>query len=250
MEIDKIYNQDCLCGIKQLEDNCINVVLTSPPYNIIRKNCNDRGYDLYNDGMSNEEYSKWTCDIFNELDRVLVKNGCVLWNMSYGSENVECMNLTIADIIRNTNFTIADIIVWKKSSAFPNNMSHNKLTRIIEFIYVLCRKSEFKTFNANKKVTSVRPNGQRMYENIFNFITAKNNDLTTELNKATYSTELCDKLLNIYAKKGDLILDPFIGTGTTAVSCIKNNLHYIGFEISDKQVKFAANRINNAISEE
>lgn len=244
MKDNTIYNMDCLLGMQNIKENVIDLVLTSPPYNIIRPNLTDRGYDLYKDGMTNDEYSKWVCNIFNEFDRIIVKNGVVLWNMNYGSENTECMSLTIADIIKNTNFTLADIIVWKKQNATPNNMSKNKLTRIVEFVYVFCRKNEFFTFNTNKKELTQRATGQSIYENIFNFIIAKNNDFPTKLNKATYSTELCNKLLSIYAKENSLVLDPFIGTGTTAVSCIDNKLRFVGFEISKKQYEFAVNRVN------
>ena len=66
MELNKIYNEDCLTTLSKLKKGDINIVLTSPPYNIIRPNSTDRGYDLYKDGMSNEEYSRWCCSIFNE----------------------------------------------------------------------------------------------------------------------------------------------------------------------------------------
>jgi DNA modification methylase len=112
---------DCWEGLSLIPNKSIDKVLTSPPYNIIRPNSTDRGYDIYKDGMTNEEYSEWILSLFEQFDRVLVDNGCVMWNMSYGCENTECMSLTIADIIRKSNFTIADIIVWKKQSATPNN---------------------------------------------------------------------------------------------------------------------------------
>lgn len=248
IELNKIYNEDCLIGMKKLPNNCIDRVLTSPPYNIIRPNSTDRGYDLYKDGMSNEEYSKWCCDIFNEFDRIVKPNGCVLWNMSYGTENTECMSLTIADIIRNTNFTLADIIVWKKHCATPNNVSHNKLTRICEYVYVFCRRDEFMTFTTNKKDIAVRESGQLIYENIFNFIEAKNNDESTDLNKATFSSDFASKLLRLYAKKFEIIIDPFMGTGTTAISSIENNMFFIGYELSDKQCKYANERIANRLA--
>lgn len=197
--------------------------------------------------MSNEDYSKWTCEIFNQFDRVLKKDGCVLWNMSYGCENTECMSLTVADIIRNTNFTLADIIVWKKQSATPNNVSQNKLTRIVEFVYVFCRKSEFMTFNSNKKIIKQRETGQNIYENVFNFIEAPNNDESTDLNKATFSSAFVNKLINIYVKENSVILDCFMGTGTTAIGCINNNLNFIGFELSKAQCDYANNRINKRL---
>ena len=188
---------DCIEGLKQMvtDGNNVDCILTSPPYNIIRPNQNDRGYDLYNDGMSNDEYCDWIVSLFNLFDRILNKDGKIIWNMSYGSENTECMNLTIADILRKTNFTLADILIWKKSSAYPNDMSKNKLTRICEFVYVFCRRTEFDSFTTNKRVTSVRPTGQNNYENIFNIFEAPNNDGANSLNKATFSTEFVTKLL-------------------------------------------------------
>lgn len=155
------------------------------------------------------------------------------------------MWLTISEIIRNTNFTVADTIVWKKKSAMPNNVSKNKLTRIVEYIFVMCRKEEFNTFNCNKQVKSVSRVGQKYYENVFNYIEARNNDGACNLNKATYSSELCDKLLEVYGKKGILVYDSFMGTGTTAISCINKEMNYLGSELSVEQCNYAKERIKN-----
>lgn len=133
--------------------------------------------------------------------------------------------------------------------ATPNNVSHNKMTRIVEYIYVFCRKNEFYTFNCNKKKLKERETGQAIYENVFNFITAKNNDHSTDLNKATFSTELVRKLLFLYTKENDLIYDSFMGTGTTAIACIIEKRNYIGSEISLSQCNFANKRINQKLSQ-
>ena len=255
MKINNIYNEHCFLTMKKMIENDIKVdgIITSPFYNTSRSSkChntqksrdNHEGrYDVHLDDMTDEEYIKFTLRLFNGFDKILKENGCILYNISYCSENTHLMWLVIADIIRNTNFIVADDIIWKKKSALPNNTSSNKLTRIVEHVFVFCRKEEFKTFNCNKNVKSVRETGQKMYENIFNFIEAKNNDGSNKLNKATYSTELVTKLLNIYFKSGDLIYDPFMGTGTTANACILYNCNYIGSEISKAQCEYAENRI-------
>lgn len=243
IQLNTIYNEDCLVTMSKMDNESIDVILTSPPYNIIRPSSTDRGYDLYKDGMSNAEYSDWCVEIFNNFDRILKKDGCILWNMSYGCENTECMSLTVADLIRKTNFTIADIIVWKKSSATPNNVSKNKLTRIVEFVYVFCRRDEFMTFNTNKKVLRKSSNGQDIYENVFNFIQAPNNDCSTELNKATFSTKFVRSLLQMYAMPSSVVYDPFMGTGTTAIGALAENLSFVGSELSDKQTEYARKRI-------
>lgn len=247
MEINKIYNEDCLDTMKKI--NKVNAIVTSPPYNIIRPNSTDRGYDLYKDDKTNDEYIKWTLDIFKGYSNILDKNGIVLYNMSYGTENTVLMSLVVADIIRNSDFILADIIIWKKKMATPNNVSFNKLTRIVEYIYVFCKKDEFATFNCNKKKLKERTTGQSIYENVFNFITAKNNDNSTDLNKATFSTELVRKLLLLYTKENDIVYDSFMGTGTTANACIIENRKYIGSEISKEQCMYANERIEKLLSQ-
>ena len=82
-----------------------------------------------------------------------------------------------------------------------------------------------------------------MYENIYNIIEAPNNDGACPFNKATYSSELCEKLLQLYAPFGGVVYDPFMGSGTTAVACKRMGLHYLGSEISKNQVEWARKRL-------
>lgn len=254
---NKIYNEKCSKTLKRMidEDFKIDLVLTSPPYNNSRDIHSKRGienhegrYDVHIDSMTTQEYCEGITKLFNMFDKVLVENGVVLWNVSYGTDlsNPESVGqtwLSIADIIKNSPFTVADRIIWKKSSALPNNTSSNKLTRIVEDIFVFVRKTELKTFKAYKEVSQVGKNGQTFYKNYFNFIEAKNNDGSCPYNKATYSSDMCLKLFDIYAKKGMTVYDCFMGSGTTAVACVKYGMNYVGSEISENQVKFAEDRI-------
>ena len=200
-------------------------------------------YDVFQDWKTEEQYLDWTINRFDSFDNVLKENGVILYNFSYSIENPSLPYKMVMEIINNTSFTVADTIIWKKPNAIPHPASYNRLNRIFEYIFVFCRKEEILTFEANKKVVKVSSRGQNYYEVIKNYITAKNNDGSNKLNKATYSTELCDKLLKIYAKDGAIVYDPFIGTGTTAISCLRRGLSYIGSEISEKQVEYAENWI-------
>ena len=249
---------------RMIENNIkIDGVITSPFYNTNRekkplKEINGnyfhlnyrRRYDEFNDMMTEDDYISFTVNLFNKLDNVLIDNGCILYNMSYGTENTDLMYKTIFNIIDKTAFTIVDTIVWKKKNALPNSVSSNRLTRICEFIYVIVRKDEIKSFNANKELSSTRNNGQKMYKNYFNFIEAKNNDGSCHLNKATYSSELVTKLIDVYFKENSLIYDPFMGTGTTAVGCLLRKCRYIGSEISKNQVEYSIKRLKEAIKDE
>lgn len=244
----KIFNEDCRITMKKLIEDDVKVdnIITSPFYNTGKSSSaidHHNRYDVHMDNLSDEEYIQFTISIFNLFDKILKPNGSILYNMSYGSKNSHLLWLVIADVIKNTNFTIIEDVIWKKKSAMPNT-SPNKLTRIVEHIFVFVRKSEQKTFKSNKKFkTRTKNNGQKIYENIYNFIEAKNNDGANKLNKATFSTDLILKLLNIYVPKKSLIYDPFMGTGTTLNACKIYGCDCIGSEISKAQCDYAYNRL-------
>jgi len=244
---NQIFCEDCAVTMRRMPPQSVDLVLTSPPYNTARS-CQDRyhsgRYDVYSEGLSEDEYGRWICGLFSDgIDKILKRNGCVLWNFSWSSESPMSFFRVVSRIDEETPFTVADVIVWKKNSALPNNMSPNKLTRITEPVLVLCRKSEFGTFHANKRVISRRKGGQCNYENLFAFIEARNNDGPCDLNRATFSSDLVVRLLEMYAPEGAVVYDPFMGTGTTAVGCRRFGATYVGSEISEAQCKYAEERL-------
>lgn len=246
----KILNEDCFDTMASFSKGAVDVVLTSPPYNTSR----DKGhktladnksgypthrYDSFSDGMTDEEYEEWTVRLFNEFDRILTKGGCVLYNLSYGRNGASPMLNVMSRVCRDTAWQCFDIIYWHKKCAMPDNQSKNKLTRIVEPVYIFVRKGEEKDFETNKEVVSVRKTGQKMYKPIYNIFNAANNDKSNNLNKATFSTEFVNTLLEAYVPKGKKVYDPFMGTGTTGVSCALYGCDFIGSEISEKQCEFA-----------
>jgi site-specific DNA-methyltransferase (adenine-specific)/modification methylase len=248
MEINKFYNEDCLLTMKNMKEGFIDLILTSPPYNMTKRKGGyadkQPRYDTYNDWMTEEQYIDWSVNLFNEFDRVLKTNKVVLYNFSYSVENPILPYLLVCAINNQTNFTLGDTIIWKKPNSVPHPASYNRLNRTIEFVFVFCRKTELKTYEMHKKIKSIGKNGQNYYEIVDNFFIAKNNSETTNLNKATYSIEFCDFLLSHYGTKDYLVYDPFMGTGTTAISCLKNNMLFVGSEISEKQVNHSEKRID------
>lgn len=250
-----IRNEDCFDTMQTMPT--VDIILTSPPYNTNKKAGKTRTlitshaaahyvrYDAFVDNLTNEEYIDFTKKLFENFDKVLKSNGCILFNINYGAENTEGMFRAINTILTETPFTIADVIAWKKKSAMPNNVSKNRLTRVWEFVFVFCRKNEAYTFHCNKQVKSYRKSGQACYENIPNMVEAKNNDGVCDFNKATYSSELCEKLLALYARPNSVVYDPFMGSGTTAVACQNMGLDCIGSEISQAQVEYARNRLRS-----
>lgn len=245
--INTIFNEDCFITMSKMSPKSVDIVLTSPPYNMTYRKGGYadkmKRYDEYVDWKTEEEYIDWTVNLFNGFDVVLKENGVVLYNFSYSIENPSLPYILISQIIARTNFIVVDTIIWKKSNSIPHPASYNRLNRIVEFVFVICRKSESKTFTCKKKVVKTSPKGQNYYEVIDNFVVAKNNDGSTTLNKATYSTELCEKLLTIYGDEGFVVYDPLIGTGTTAVAAKSLNMNYIGSEISKNQVEYCEKRL-------
>jgi DNA modification methylase len=257
MDINTIYNENCLATLERMEEkNGFDFIITSPPYNTnvkanakrnvltakVKEKCYTYArYDGYDDSRTNEEYCEFIANLFKKIDEKMKPNGCVLWNASYGNENADALFLSLATII-NKGFSIADVISWKKTCAMPNTSSSNKATRICEFVFVICRNYELKTFRSNKKESGRRADGQMMYIPFTNFIEAKNNDGSNPYNKATFSIEFVQKLLNLYVG-GGIVYDPFMGTGTTAVACKKMGINYIGSELSQNQVQYALKRI-------
>ena len=243
------YNGDCLKIVPQLKTN-VDLILTSPPYNMTKRKggFSDKKfrYDVYRDDLNYEDYIKWTIKVFKSLDTILINNGVILYNFSYSVEHPVFPYLVISELYNNTRFTLADTIIWKKSSSMPYPASPNRTQRIFEFIFVIVRKEEIKTFSTNKTISKISPNGQKYYNPIFNFIEAKNNDGKNELNEATFSTELVIKLLKMYAKENEnfKVLDPFSGTGTTMNGCKLYGCSGIGIELSLPQVKFSEERMD------
>lgn len=251
LELNKIYNEDCLTTLDKMyeEGNKVNVVLTSPPYNTSTGvNCKDPYHKRYNgvykDIMTDDEYIDNLVTLFNKIDLVLEKNGVILFNISYSARKSSLYLRVLNDIICKTSFDVMDTMIWKKRNALPDNSSPNRLSRITEFVFIIARKNESKTFQSNKEFL-YKKGHLSFYQPILNFVEAPNNDKSTTINKATYSSELCEKLLNIYAKENDVVYDPYMGTGTTAIGAIRCNCTFIGSEIDDKQVEYANNRIKN-----
>lgn len=250
IELNKIYNENCFETMKKMAENNIkvDVILTSPPYNMSKKRKGgfaDSGrYDLYKDNLEEEDYLKWTVDLFNKFDLILNKQRSIIYNFSYSIENPSLPYKLVTEIVKNTNFDIVDTIIWKKKCGLPFPANGKRLSRNWEYVFVFVRKDEVNTYENNRRVKSVsEKTNQKYYEAIYNFVDAKNNDGKCPYNQATYSTELCDKLLDIYTQDNWIVYDPFMGSGTTAVSCKKRNLNYIGSEISSQQVEYANQRI-------
>ena len=229
-----IHNENNIKTMKKIEDNFIDGIITSPPYNICSKRTDyyyNNGYSE-NDNLLEEDYLEVRTNEFKEFQRILKKDGVICYNISYHNENPILPTLLITKIHNETNLTVADIIIWKKKTSIPFQTSPTKLSRICELVYVIVNKKYLHTFKTNKEISKINEKtGQKFYKNYTNIIEAKNNDGIKTKNKATYSTEFVEKLIDIYFPIGSIIYDPFMGVGTTAKGCLSKNCYFIGSEI-------------------
>jgi len=234
MDINVIYNENNLTTMSRLVNESIDGIIFSPPYNVATK----RNDEYYNNGysqidnLSEDEYIQKRLTEFKEFDRILKNCGVICYNISYHNENPILPLLLMGEVHRETNLTVADIIVWKKPHSIPFQTSPTKLSRICETIYVIVKKDNLNGFKTNKKISKINEKtNQKFYKNYTNFIEAKNNDGIKSKLKAAYSEELVRKIMDIYFPENSIIYDPFMGIGTTARSCVKNNRNYIGSEL-------------------
>ena len=252
LSLNTIYNMDCIEGMKLIPDWSIDCIITSPPYNMntMRSDCYYNNWYSEIDWLSEEEYIKIRTDEFIEFDRILDRRWVILYNISYGKDNPILPTLLMTNIHNNTDMTIVDIISRKKNNAIPFQTSPTKLSRIVELIYVIVKKDELHTFRTNKQISKINEKtNQKFYKNYVNYIEAKNNDNLQTTHKATYSCELCEKLIDIYAVEWSVVLDPFMWIGTTAIACINTNRNFIWFELDEWYRNIANKRIQDKLSE-
>lgn len=202
--------------------NSVTHVLTSPPYNRKR---NDK-YSYYDDTLT--DYKTFLKGV---LDEALRLASCyVFFNIQKNYYNKK----EVFEIIGEYSKELIEIIIWNKSNPMPAN--GNNVTNAYEFILVL-----------SKNKTTLKANGTYT-KNAF-ITSAFTNNEYNKIHKAVMNPEACEYIIRNFTNENDLILDMFMGVGTTALSCIKNNRDFTGFELSEEYSKIANERIEIALSQ-
>ncbi len=243
--INKITCQDCLEGMKQLEDNSVDSIITDPPYNtgmdskitssenhptVRFKNDAKKPwlFGFFNDNLSKEDYKKLVVNCCNEFYRIL-KND----KAGYIYINWKMLGLWL-DCLKQSGFKIKNVIVWDKVVHGLNYQNYAYTYELIIFFV----KGNF--FPNNKREEDKR---KQYYKDVWNI--QRKIDSSTE--EGHHETQKLIKVIELpivhSTEKGDLVLDPFIGSGTTAVACKQLGRNFIGFEISQDYCKIAEKRL-------
>ena len=246
LEVNKIHKGDTVETMKGIDDKSVQLVFTSPPYLASIRDDNHKypgAKDIIKDNQTVEEYIEWSVDIFKQYERLLADDGVVAYNMSYTTFNPMLPYMVIEEVRKQTGFEIADTCVWKKKNCVPLSGHPNRMTRICEFVYIFAKEDRLNDFKANKEVTSTSRTGQKYFKIYNNFIETKNNDGKVVGHDATFSSDLARYFIDLYSGEGDLVLDNFMGTGTTAVAAIGLDRDFIGIDLIDDYIDVANQRI-------
>lgn len=235
IELNKIYNEDCLETLSRIEDNSIDLIVTSPPYNkgyFNKLNGThseiwsgaEIDYDAYDDNLPLEEYEQLMIKVLNECFRVIKENGSIFFN----HKPIRVLNKIYHPIkfLLEGGFPIYQEIVWNRKNS--PNVRVDLLLPCTERIFWISKGKP--KFYKNK----MYPNLQ---SEVWDIIVGKSE------HPAPFPSKLVDNCILGCTDEGDVVYDPFMGSGTTAVACMKRNRSFIGSEISEHYVNMANRRI-------
>ena len=226
METNKIYCGDCLELMKQLDENSINLIITSPPYNI-----NIDYGEEYSDNLSLEQYKEWILKIYKEFYRISKDGGLVCINV--GNQRNSGLPHYTYFLLKEAGFNIIKEIFWYKGLYYIQG----------ETIFVCCKGEKYNNFyNKNDGFFS---NGQ--FSTVWEMRYKKGESKNSLNHNAFFVKQLPRNFILINTQEGDLVLDPFMGSGTTALACKELNRKYIGMELNPKYIETANKRLSQQI---
>lgn len=230
-------------AMTELPDCSVHLMVTSPPYNVGKE---------YDKDLTLAEYLAFLQRVWKETWRVLVPGGRMCINVAnLGRKPYIALHAFIAEQAIGLGFLMRGEIIWNKAaSASPStawgswkSAGNPTLRDVHEYILVFCKES-FKRQNPTKHENTISRDEFLEYnKSIWNFTAEPARKIG---HPAPFPVELPRRLIQLYTFKNEIILDPFIGSGQTAIAAIKCSRHYIGYEIDGKYVALANERIQES----
>ena len=237
IEKNKIYHQDCLETMSSIEDSTVDLIVTSPPYN---KNLRSKkltnseqrtsassfrsiDYDEYGDDMSHQDYVDWQKKIIEECLRILKPTGSLFYNHKDILHKHNTLHPTYL-----WDYPVKQLLIWDRKNTPSLDPAYFYPTT--EWVFWIKKnvdsKPKFDRKNAlfSKSVITLGPDSKNAHP-------------------APFPIELASNFILACTTQGDLVYDPFMGSGTTALASIKLNRDYIGSEISKKYIDESHKRI-------
>jgi DNA modification methylase len=253
LELNKIYCMDCLEGMKQLDYNSIDLTVTSPPYDNLRTY---NGYTWDFEGVAKQLY------------RITKPGGVVVWVVGDATVNGSETGTSFRQALyfKEIGFNLHDTMIYQKDTQPCHDPRNKRYKQYFEYMFVFSKGKpntyneiqDVPTKNAGKilkKATKRKPDGEMRHfteegrvvqvkefmarSNIWKF----NTDKRRIGHPAIFPEALAKDHIVTWSNEGDIVLDPFMGSGTTAIAALNTGRYFIGFEISPEYCKIANQRI-------
>lgn len=266
MDLNKIYQGDSLELLKQLPDNSIDLVITSPPYADLKTYIDFKG-------VLADDYVDWFIPYCREIERVIKPTGSFILNINDKVEN-GFRHPYVFDLIsrlhRETGLKMFERLFWNKMKSLPNR---SRFGDRIEYLFWFAKSKDFyfnidemRTEYSEKSIKRMKKPLKKRYARTDNDDNLDYKDWapnpkgalpTTIVNISSESKRIADNHVAVYpvdlvkyfiggaTKEGDVVLDPFMGTGTTGVASSIMGRNYIGFEMQSDYIKLAESRIRD-----
>jgi site-specific DNA-methyltransferase (adenine-specific)/modification methylase len=242
--INKIFNESCIDTMKKIPDDFVQVVITSPPYNMnlrIRKGeyCSRQivkeistKYEGFADNLPIDEYYKFHSGVIRELLRI---SNLVFYNIQIVTGSKRAIFKMIGEFSDN----LKEIIIWDKGHGQPA-MQEQVLNRRSELILVF--EKDYPISRQFRSATFKRGTLDDVWE------IKRERKKGVDNHGATFPEQLIFTILENFSKEGDIVYDPFLGTGTTAVVAKKMGRNFIGSEIGEDYFNISKEQIKNTKS--
>ena len=237
--LDRIFCHSAEAMI-ELPDCSVHLMVTSPPYNVGKE---------YDEDLSLDDYLAFLQRVWKETYRVLVPGGRMCINVAnLGRKPYIPLHAYITEQAANLGFLMRGEIIWNKAaSASPStawgswkSAGNPTLRDVHEYILVFCKET-FKRQNPSKRENTITRDEFLEYnKSVWNFTAESARKVG---HPAPFPVELPRRLIQLYTFENEIVLDPFMGSGQTAIAALKSRRHYVGYEIDQKYIDLAALRI-------
>jgi modification methylase len=230
--------------MQELPDNSVHLMITSPPYNVSKE---------YDEDLTLGEYRELLRRVLRETHRVLVEGGRACVNVAnVGRKPYIPFHAFIAEDMIELGYLMRGEIIWNKGgSAGPStawgswkSASNPTLRDVHEYILIFSKES-FGRKKEGKKSTIERDEFLEFTKSIWTFPSESARRIG---HPAPFPLELPRRLIQLYSFAGDVVLDPFVGSGSTCIAALKSKRHFIGYEKNRTYAKLAEKRIGAALS--
>jgi len=245
--LDKIILGDARDILKKLPDNCVHLVVTSPPYNVGKE---------YDEDLTLGEYLDFIEEVMREVYRVLIWGGRACFNVAnLGRRPYIALHAYLIERFERIGFMMRGEIIWDKGEAVSGastawgswcSATNPILRDQHEYIIVLSKGSFKRDDRMGRESTISRDEFLEFTKSVWRFPPESAKRIG---HPAPFPEELPYRCIQLYTFRGDVVLDPFVGSGTTCVVAVRTGRHFIGIDINEEYVRMARERVLHEISQ-